>query len=321
MKILGYGKALPEKVVTNNDLSKLVETSDEWIKQRTGISERRISDVNTSILATIASKQAIKNANIDAKDIDLIICATMTPDNFAPSVACMVQKNLGLNDSSIMAFDINGACTGFIYALNIANSMLKDKHKKALVIGSETMSKLIDFTDRNTCILFGDGAGAIIVEQSDNSTYFYTRSKGDDEVLYAKGPLLNSNLDVKNVSGGFLSMNGKEVFKFAIKAMEESILEILKISNLNMDDISLIIPHQANQRILSNVAKRMGISEDKFFVNLSKYGNTSAASVVIGLVEAIEQNKVREKDNVILVGFGAGLTWGSALIKYRRKYD
>ena len=312
MRILGYGKALANRVVSNDDLSKLVDTNDEWIFQRTGIKNRRISDVNTSELASLAAKNAIDDAGINKEEIDLIICATMTPDNYTPSVACLVQKELGIENAT--AFDVNGACTGFIYALKVAHGLLNVGHKKVLVIGSETMSKLIDFTDRNTCILFGDGAGAVVLEKG-NDPYFYTKSKGDFEVLYAKGTSLNTNLDVKEVTGDFLYMNGKEVFKFAIKAMEEAILKVMEESNLSIDDIDMIIPHQANQRIISNVSKRMGISEDKFFVNLKDYGNTSAASIAIALCEAKQQNKIKKSDKVVLVGFGAGLTWGSTLIE------
>lgn len=312
MKILGYGKSLPNKIVSNDDLSKLVETSDEWIIQRTGIRNRRISDVNTSVLASQAALEAINDAQIDKDDIDLIICATMTADNATPSVACLVQKELGLENAT--AFDINGACTGFIYALKVVEGLLKLNHKKALVIGSEVMSKIIDFTDRNTCILFGDGAGAVVVEKGEDA-YFFTKSKGNFDVLYAEGTSLNTDLDVKEITGGFLYMDGREVFKFAIRAMEEAILKVLEEANLTIDDIDMIIPHQANQRIISNVAKRMKIDESKFFMNLEEYGNTSAASVAIALTEAKKQNVIKEKDKVILVGFGAGLTWGSTLIE------
>lgn len=312
MKILGYGKSLPNKIVSNDDLSKLVETSDEWIIQRTGIRNRRISDVNTSVLASQAALEAINDAQIDKDDIDLIICATMTADNATPSVACLVQKELGLENAT--AFDINGACTGFIYALKVVEGLLKLNHKKALVIGSEVMSKVIDFTDRNTCILFGDGAGAIVVEKGEDA-YFFTKSKGNFDVLYAEGTSLNTDLDVKEITGGFLYMDGREVFKFAIRAMEEAILKVLEEANLTIDDIDMIIPHQANQRIINNVAKRMKIDESKFFMNLEEYGNTSAASVAIALTEAKKQNVIKEKDKVILVGFGAGLTWGSTLIE------
>ena len=312
MKILGYGKSLPNKIVSNDDLSKLVETSDEWIIQRTGIRNRRISDVNTSVLASQAALEAINDAQIDKDDIDLIICATMTADNATPSVACLVQKELGLENAT--AFDINGACTGFIYALKVVEGLLKLNHKKALVIGSEVMSKVIDFTDRNTCILFGDGAGAVVVEKGEDA-FFFTKSKGNFDVLYAEGTSLNTDLDVKEITGGFLYMDGREVFKFAIRAMEEAILKVLEEANLTIDDIDMIIPHQANQRIISNVAKRMKIDESKFFMNLEEYGNTSAASVAIALTEAKKQNVIKEKDKVILVGFGAGLTWGSTLIE------
>jgi len=312
MKILGYGKSLPNKIVSNDDLSKLVETSDEWIIQRTGIRNRRISDVNTSVLASQAALEAINDAQIDKDDIDLIICATMTADNATPSVACLVQKELGLENAT--AFDINGACTGFIYALKVVEGLLKLNHKKALVIGSEVMSKVIDFTDRNTCILFGDGAGAVVVEKGEDA-YFFTKSKGNFDVLYAEGTSLNTDLDVKEITGGFLYMDGREVFKFAIRAMEEAILKVLEEANLTIDDIDMIIPHQANQRIINNVAKRMKIDESKFFMNLEEYGNTSAASVAIALTEAKKQNVIKEKDKVILVGFGAGLTWGSTLIE------
>lgn len=312
MKILGYGKSLPNKIVSNDDLSKLVETSDEWIIQRTGIRNRRISDVNTSVLASQAALEAINDAQIDKDDIDLIICATMTADNATPSVACLVQKELGLENAT--AFDINGACTGFIYALKVVEGLLKLNHKKALVIGSEVMSKIIDFTDRNTCILFGDGAGAVVVEKGEDA-FFFTKSKGNFDVLYAEGTSLNTDLDVKEITGGFLYMDGREVFKFAIRAMEEAILKVLEEANLTIDDIDMIIPHQANQRIISNVAKRMKIDESKFFMNLEEYGNTSAASVAIALTEAKKQNVIKEKDKVILVGFGAGLTWGSTLIE------
>ncbi|HCY07092.1 MAG TPA: 3-oxoacyl-ACP synthase [Erysipelotrichaceae bacterium] len=312
MKILGYGKSLPNKIVSNDDLSKLVETSDEWIIQRTGIRNRRISDVNTSVLASQAALEAINDAQIDKDDIDLIICATMTADNATPSVACLVQKELGLENAT--AFDINGACTGFIYALKVVEGLLKLNHKKALVIGSEVMSKIIDFTDRNTCILFGDGAGAVVVEKGEDA-FFFTKSKGNFDVLYAEGTSLNIDLDVKEITGGFLYMDGREVFKFAIRAMEEAILKVLEEANLTIDDIDMIIPHQANQRIISNVAKRMKIDESKFFMNLEEYGNTSAASVAIALTEAKKQNVIKEKDKVILVGFGAGLTWGSTLIE------
>ena len=314
MKILGYGKAVPRKIVTNDDLSKFVETSDEWIFQRTGIRERRISDENTSELAYRSAVDAIKNSNIDKNEIDLIVCATMTPDNFTPSVACMVQEKLGFGDN-VTAFDVNAACTGFVYALKIVASMLNTYHKKALIIGCETLSKIINFEDRNTCVLFGDGAGAIVVEKDEKNEEFYTCSLGNDKDLVAENVEMNFEMKNKVLKSGFLKMNGKEIFKFAINVIEKSIDNILDRTNLKLEDIKLIIPHQANQRIISNVAKKFNISNDKFFVNLEKYGNTSAASIPMALCEAFETKKITKGDKVILVGFGGGLTWGSTIIE------
>ena len=314
MKILGYGKAVPRKIVTNDDLSKFVETSDEWIFQRTGIRERRISDENTSELAYRSAFEAIKNSNIDKNEIDLIVCATMTPDNFTPSVACMVQEKLGLRDN-VTAFDVNAACTGFVFALKIVASMLNTYHKRALVIGCETLSKIINFEDRNTCVLFGDGAGAIVVEKDGKNEEFYTCSFGNDKDLIAENVGMNFEMKNKVLKSGFLKMDGKEVFKFAINVVEKSINKILDMNNLKIEDINLIIPHQANQRIISNVAKKFNISNDKFFVNLEKYGNTSAASIPMALCEAFESKKITKGDKVILVGFGGGLTWGSTIIE------
>ena len=314
MRILGFGKAVPRKIVTNDDLSKFVETSDEWIFQRTGIRERRISDENTSELAYRSAVDAIKNSNIDKNEIDLIVCATMTPDNFTPSVACMVQEKLGLGDN-VTAFDVNAACTGFVYALKIVASMLNTYHKKALIIGCETLSKIINFEDRNTCVLFGDGAGAIVVEKDEKNEEFYTCSFGNDKDLIAENVGMNFEMKNKVLKSGFLKMDGKEVFKFAINVVEKSINKILDMNNLKIEDINLIIPHQANQRIISNVAKKFNISNDKFFVNLEKYGNTSAASIPMALCEAFESKKITKGDKVILVGFGGGLTWGSTIIE------
>ena len=314
MKILGYGKAVPRKIITNDDLSKFVETSDEWIFQRTGIRERRISDENTSELAYRSAVDVIKNSNIDKNEIDLIVCATMTPDNFTPSVACMVQEKLGLGDN-VTAFDVNAACTGFVYALKIVASMLNTYHKKALIIGCETLSKIINFEDRNTCVLFGDGAGAIVVEKDGKNEEFYTCSLGNDKDLIAENVEMNFAMKNKVLKSGFLKMDGKEVFKFAINVVEKSINKILDMNNLKIEDINLIIPHQANQRIINNVAKKFNISNDKFFVNLEKYGNTSAASIPMALCEAFESKKITKGDKVILVGFGGGLTWGSTIIE------
>lgn len=311
MKILGYGKALGDQIVTNDALSQIVDTSDEWIVQRTGIKQRHISSVETSELAYQSAIEALKNANLNSNQIDLIVVATITPDYITPSVANLLQNKLNIS-KPIMAFDINAACSGFIYALQVAESLLQNQFSKALVVGCEVMSKIIDFSDRNTCILFGDGAGAVVIEKSDKMNAYYTKSKGDIEALSAKAMPLNNHLNNKLLTAGFLQMNGREVFKFACNAIEESIHAILEMNQLTQDDIALIIPHQANQRIIDFVAKKMNIEPTKMFTNLHLYGNTSAASVAIALAEAKQSLPLNSK--VILVGFGAGLTWGSTII-------
>lgn len=314
MRILGVGKYVPEKILNNSDLEKLVDTSNEWIIQRTGIEERRISfEENTSDLAYKAALKALENANVSKEEIELIICATSTSETIVPSTACLVQEKLGIT-GKIISFDINAACSGFVYALEVAQSLL-NKYNKALVIGSEVMSKIVDYKNRNTCILFGDGAGAVVLEKGDHNVHFYNRSKGEKLNLYCDGAELNKNLKVEQPKINFLQMNGGEVFKFAISAIEESINNILTISNMNIDEIDLIIPHQANRRIIENVARKFKLQKEKFFVNLDKYGNTSAASIPIALSEALEKNEVKKGSNVLLVGFGAGLTWGATIIK------
>ncbi|MDO4813615.1 MAG: beta-ketoacyl-ACP synthase III [Gemella sp.] len=314
MKILASAKSLPSKVVTNDDLSKIVDTSHEWIVQRTGIEERRISEKNTSDLAYEAASLAIEKAGIDKNSIDLIICATATPDNKFPSVACLVQEKLGLPDS-VTAFDLNAACTGFIYGLKVASAMLSTYHKRALVIGAEVLSKIIDYSDRNTCVLFGDGAGAVVLEADGKNTEFFTKSLGQEENLYAKASDLNLELDKTSVEEGFLKMNGSEVFKFAVAAMEEAVRGVLAQNELDLDNVKLIIPHQANKRIIDFVAKKLKQDKEKFYINLNKYGNTSAASIAIALDEALEEKKLVSGDKVLLVGFGAGLTWGATILE------
>lgn len=319
INVLGFGYYLPKKKVINDDFIDHVDTSDEWIKTRTGINSRYLSeDENTSKLAYEASIKAIKNAKIDKEKIDLIIVATMTPDNFTPSTACILQGLLGLNDTKVMAFDINAACSGYVYSLNVANAMLNSGlYKCALVVGCETLSKIIDFTDRSTCILFGDGAGALVIEGSDTKkSYFYARSKYDeDRFLIAEGIQLSSNMNNSIVADHYLKMNGQEVFKFAINALEDGINEILKMSNKTIDDIDIIVPHQANFRIINNVSRKLKLSANKMYVNLDKYGNTSAASIAIALSEGFESGVIKRGMKVILVGFGAGLTWGAVYLE------
>lgn len=303
IKVVSTGRYVPGKVMTNSDFEKIVETSDEWIVTRTGIKERRIvEDETASDLAYKAALNAIEKVNYDLTKIDLIICATITPDKTSPSVANLIQAKLGLNDQAIMAFDISAGCTGFVYALNVAAQMLNSgKYNSALVIGTETLSRVVDYTDRSTCVLFGDGAGAMIIENTKENkpSYFLSLSQGDTE-------------DVLVVER-YIRMNGKRVYQFAVKAMQECIEHVLEALDLNVNDIDMIIPHQANVRIIQSVAKTMNMNMNQFFVNIEKYGNTSAASVIIALDEYLEMNP-EPNQKILLVAFGAGFTWGSALI-------
>ncbi len=319
LKIKGYGYALGRYDVSNHDLKKVVDTSDEWIVSRTGISNRTVSvDENTSDLAVRAAKQAIEQANIKKELIDLIIVATMTPDNITPATAPLVQQKLGLNESHVMAFDINAACTGFVYGMQIAASMLNSQqYHHALIIGAETFSKIIDWSDRNTCVLFGDGAGAIVLshEETEKEMFFFNQSKGDiNKQLYAKGLPLNAYLENQRPEVGFLQMNGQEVFRFATFAMKDAINKVCDMANVSIKDIDLIVPHQANQRIIQHANKELNIDIEKFYMNLSLVGNTSAASIPIALAQAHEKGVLKGKEKLILVGFGAGLTWGAAYV-------
>ncbi len=306
IKFISTGYYVPEKIVTNDDLSKIVDTNDEWIKSRTGISKRRFATDDETVidLAYQAGLDAINQSNFDKNKIDLIIVSSITSPVKTPSIANLVQGMLGLNKNHVMAFDINAACTGYIYALEIASGLLKSGlYKNALVIGAEKMTSILDFKDRSTCVLFGDGAGASIITLSDDNNdqvYFYNDSKGDlEKVLWIKP---------------YVKMEGREVFRFAVDVIPKSINELLKKSNLTLDEIDLIIPHQANVRIIQNVAKEMNLPMDKFLMNIEEYGNTSAASIPILLAEYKRKNPKKSKQKAILVGFGGGFTWGAALI-------
>lgn len=318
IRFLSFGKAVPDKTVSNDDLSQIVDTSDEWISVRTGIKQRYVSEKeNTSDLAYRAAEECVQKAGINTDDIQFIIVATITPDNFTPSCACMVQEKLGLKDKEITAFDINAACSGFIFALRTACSMLSE-NKYALVIGAETLSKIIDWSDRSTCILFGDGAGAALIkkENTDKKVCFYTKTIPDTQkALWAEGIPLNPLTNIqKNYS--YLTMEGQDVFRFAVRAMEEVMDNILLQSNCKAEDIDLVIPHQANIRIIRAAAKKLGISEDKFFVNLENYGNTSAASVAIALCESFEKGIIKPGMKVVLLGFGAGFSCGGMYVEF-----
>ena len=319
-KIIGFGLYTPKNLVENERLQEFLETSDEWIRSRTGIERRYISlDENTSDLAVEASKKALNQAGLSAEEIDLIIVATVTPDNFTPSTACIVQDKLGAKNA--WAFDINAACTGFIYALKLGRSLIRSgEAKNALIIGAETLSKALNWEDRGSCVLFGDGAGAIVLTSTEEDCGIKCvnvksdGSKGDSLVI--QGLPLNSPFnDGREVSKNYINMNGREIFKFATKVMEESIVEILEKENIKIEDISAIIPHQANLRIIDYVVKRLGIPREKFVTNLQNYGNTSGASIPIALCESINEGNLKKGDNIIMVGFGGGLTWGAALIK------
>jgi 3-oxoacyl-[acyl-carrier-protein] synthase-3 len=317
-KILGTGSYVPSKVLTNKDLKRFVDTSDEWIVSRTGIKERHIvTDEGTTDLAYEASIKAIEDSKIDKNKIDLVIVATVTPDNYFPGVSNLLQARLGLKE--VMTFDINAACSGFVYALNIADKMIKSgAYNNALVIGAETLTRLTDWRDRNTCVLFGDAAGAMVIGKSDENGIqdIICGSRGDTDDL-----LISKNIDIKDPELNEISkqdhihMKGAEVFKFATRILPKTVNDLLDRNNITLDDLDYMVAHQANERIISKAAKDLNFSMDKMFVNIDKYGNTSAASVPLAIDEAIKTKVLKKGDKFITVAFGGGLTWGGALIQ------
>lgn len=321
-RILGTGSYTPDNVVYNKDLENIVDTSDTWIRERTGISERRISSgENTSQIAAKAAIKALENSQLEGDDIDLILVATITPDSLTPSVACNVQKYIGA--SNAMAFDISAACSGFIFALDIANNYLSTgRAKNALIIGAEVLSKIIDWKDRSTCVLFGDGAGAVVLGKDSNEHISYVNcksigSKGDSltcSTLPLDSPFAKDAIEQNNK----LQMNGKDVYKFAVRIMGEEFNRIIKESNISKNEIDFILPHQANIRMIESFSKKVDIPLSNFIINLDSKGNTSGASIPIALDEANLQGKLTNGDNIIVVGFGGGLTYGSALIKWNQ---
>lgn len=320
-RIVDTGMYVPDKILTNDDLEKMVDTSDEWIYSRTGIKERRISSFATSVLGLKAVNNLLTKIDKNPLDIDLIVFCTISPDNNTPSCSCLVQKHIGAKNAT--AFDINAACTGFIYGLVLADSLIKTgKYKNAIVIGSEVLSKLINWKDRNTCVLFGDGAGAVFIEAtSDTNTGIidtYTRSIGEksDSLISRSIPVSNFMVENTEEIYPYIEMDGREVFKFAVSSIVESIEKLLKDNKLSIDDIKCIVPHQANIRIIEAAAQKLKISVEKFFTNLHKYGNTSAASIPIALDEVNRFGNCKKGDLVILVGFGGGLTYGSILVRW-----
>jgi|MGYP001048048120 3-oxoacyl-[acyl-carrier-protein] synthase-3 len=323
VRILSTGSYVPEKVLTNFDLEKMVDTSDEWITERTGIKERRVAlpDQTTSDLAYEASVKALKNAGLKAENIDLIVLATVTPDMLIPSCACILQMKLGAKNA--VAFDINGACTGFVFALSVAEKFIKTgASKKALVIGAETLSRFTDWTDRNTCVLLADGAGAVILGGTRKDEGIQVIDIFSDGTMWdfihmpAGGVKLPIDEKVLKERLNFIKMRGNETFKVAVKTLEEVVDVTLKKGGIKSSQLNLLVPHQANIRIIQAMAKRLNLSMEKVMVNIDKYGNTSAASIPIALDEANQTGRIKKGDYVMLAAFGAGLTWGSALIKW-----
>lgn len=321
--LLGVGSYVPDKILDNNELSQNVATSDEWIRTRTGIKERRIASScqSTSDLACFAAQKAIKSANVEPEEIDLVIVATITPDMAFPSTACLLQDKLGLG--KVACFDLEAACSGFLYSLDVADGMLSSgRYKCALVIGAEKMSSILDWEDRTTCVLFGDGAGAAILKREGDGPQLLGFRSGADgsnpSLLHqpAGGSKQPASLNTIKNREHFLKMNGKEIFKSAVRVMERATRELLEANGFGTTDVDHVIPHQANVRIVESLAQRLEIPIDKFFCNLDRHGNTSAASIPIALDEAVSKQIFKKGDLAVMVAFGAGLTWSSTLVRY-----
>lgn len=320
--ITGWGKYLPPNVMTNKDLEKIVDTTDEWIQKRTGIKKRRIADEDTatSDLAIEASQEALEKANLDPEDLDLIIVSTVTPDMAFPATACIVQDKIGASNAA--AFDLEAGCSGFVYGLSVGTQFIESGlYDNILIIGAETLSKITDWEDRNTCVLFGDGAGAAVLQATDKGGFlsFDLGSDGSGaDALYmeAGGSAKPASLETVKNKQHYIRMEGNPVFKFAVKTMKRASLDVLDKANLTTEDINLLIPHQANTRIIKSARRRLKLDEDEVYVNLPELGNTSSASVAIAMAEAKENGKIKNGDNVLLVAFGAGLTWAAAAIEW-----
>ncbi|NQS89994.1 ketoacyl-ACP synthase III [Patescibacteria group bacterium] len=322
-KISGTGSYIPEKILTNADLEKMVETSDEWISTRTGIKERRIAakEEAASDLAYYASKKALQSAGIKPKDLDMIIVATITPDMLFPATACILQQRLGVSD--IPAFDLEAACSGFLYGISIASQFIgAELHNSILVVAAEALSKIIDWQDRNTCIIFADGAGAAVLQPSNDnskiiSTYLGADGAGADLVgVPAGGSRMPASFDTVKNGQHYMKMKGNELFKRAVRIMVGAANVVLKKGGLTYEDVDFFIPHQANIRIIQAVAKRINLDMDKVYVNLDKCGNMSAASIAVALDQAVREGKVKKGDKVLFTSFGGGLTWGSAILEW-----
>lgn len=326
--VAGTGKYVPSQVITNDDLAKIVETSDEWISERTGIKERRFSNgEQTWYMAKTAAQDAVNNANLDANEIDVIIACTITPDYATPSLACIVQSEIGAENA--FCFDMNAACSGFVYSMDVAHKYLTSGGANTvLVVCSEILSKITDFSDRSTCVLFGDGAGAVILK-SDSSKIFssFLKSEGQNgeyllcrtnktESPYAKEKDDRKNEKYQMTNGCFLYMAGKDVYRFGTRVMPESLEEACKRADISPHDLSLIIPHQANIRIVETAAKKLGIDMSKMFMNIDKYANTSCASIPICIDELWKSGRLKRGDKIALCGFGGGLTYGAIVMEW-----
>jgi 3-oxoacyl-[acyl-carrier-protein] synthase-3 len=318
-RILATGSALPERVVTNADLEKLVDTSDEWIRSRTGIRERRVAadGETTGDLAYRAALQALHDAGVKASELDMVVLGTTTPDIIFPATACLIQNRLGAN--GCMAFDVNAACSGFMYALGVANNFVRTGQvKKALVIGAETLTRMVDWSERETCVLFGDGAGAVVLEASDEPGVLAT-------CLHADGGYKHLLYNPVGVSAGFkdeknhgvrIHMSGREVFKVAVKTLDALVDETLTAANMHADQIDWLIPHQANLRIIEATARRLGMSMGQVIVTVDKHANTSSGSVPLALDVAVRSGRIKRGQNLLLEAFGGGFTWASAMVRY-----
>jgi 3-oxoacyl-[acyl-carrier-protein] synthase-3 len=321
--VTGWGMAVPDRIVTNEDLGRLIETNDDWIVSRTGIRERRVAAHHdtTASLATKAGLLALDRTRLDPGDLDLIIVATATPEHLFPATACLVQDNLGATRAG--AFDLMAACSGFIFALNMAAQAVRTGSlNSALVIGSETLSRFVDWEDRGTSILFGDGAGAFVIEASETpggvlSCVMRSDGSGGDMLsIPAGGSKLPPSLETIHKKQHLIQMNGREVFRFATRVMASATREAARLAKLELDDVEIIIPHQANLRIIEAAARGLHLPIDRFMINVDRYGNTSSASIPIAVCEAFEGGRVRPGDHMILVGFGAGLTWGALALQW-----
>lgn len=319
--VIGTGKYVPERILDNAELEKMVDTNDEWIVSRTGIRERHIAapEQATSDLAYEAAVQALAAAGMTADQLDLIVVATVTPDTSFPSTACILQDKLGAKKAA--AFDLGAACSGFVYSLAAATGFIQNgMYNNALVIGADTLSRITDYTDRNTCVLFGDGAGAVILGEVPEGRGFQSFDLGAEGAgggllqQAAGGSRLPASQETIDQRRHFIQMNGRDVFKFAVRIMGTATEEVLRKADLTKDDIDLFIPHQANIRIIQSAMQRLDLSEDRVMINVDKYANTSAASIPLALVEAYEQGRIKEGDRVVMVGFGGGLTWGGAAL-------